>query len=199
VQLWDGDDYCETCVADASERLLECVRNNDEFVESIPISAKQIALKYIRAGLLMPFLFGAILAVDAILGNLRNWAGFRQVVIIVPLVLLMFPAAYYVKYAGSLPRSVKIAGGLITITNGEGRRRLQSQLGDCAWRLGSARDDTHVGRFLPKNKSAVLVVLPISSIRSLVAIGGGEVIACGWTDDTFEILSAFLRLRDHFV
>jgi hypothetical protein len=193
VQLWDGRRYCRNCVESVSPELYRYAKTYDRLEELAPIDKADLWRRAWRgeALVILPF---------AVLFGAAGYNSFGAVGILYGLVSVGFVAALqsalqlpmFVRYTESRLPTVSVSDGLVTVHRGVRKIELQCTrpLHDFRWRLGRSRQDSHLRGTMVPRRSVVLLVIPATGWLSF----GTVRIACGWTDESQRIWTAFLTL-----
>src|SRR5262245_3984416 len=70
--LWNGKDYCDECINDFSSVLSQYAHSTDIYLEFIPLTAKQVGLKSLKASGVAFATLAGLACIDFVLKNPIN-------------------------------------------------------------------------------------------------------------------------------
>ncbi|HLA86242.1 MAG TPA: hypothetical protein VJL29_15750 [Thermoguttaceae bacterium] len=193
VRLWDGQWYCRDCVEAACPGLFSYALKHPRFEESAPFvrgDVWRIALR-LEAWIALFFvlLFGAI-------GYEQHGLMGAIVGIVAAVMSATVQAAVqlpmFVWVTRRMMPTVGVVDGLVSFHRGICKKcgPWTAPLRNFRWRVGRSRQDTGLRNTLAPKQPVVLLLFR----RGRWAIFGEERIACGWTEKTRRIWTAFLTL-----
>ncbi len=186
IRLWDGKDYCQSCVAGASPLLQRYASESSVLRESVTLSPRELIRDQLFA-----FAFLSLIVVGVIVWTSKDaWVGALFGLAVCFVVFLLRVGGIYVN--SKMCRCiVALEDGKLTI----GRRSASSftyDLSDCQWQVGTIRKATGFSKIFLRRK----VVLLQCSNRSRWLSWLRQIVPCGITDETREVWVSFLQLAE---
>lgn len=199
MKLWDGRSYCASCVRAFSPRLAEYAAAHPRWKESAPWCSRALWRKTLRIELGVFLLIACIAACFAF----QEWGatgillGFASAAFICAIhILISLPKIFGTE--PYLPR-VSIENGVLST-----RHRgwwwspcFNYQLRKMRWHIGKPKHDiflrlNHLTGFMPRRPVVILVCKQILFGREFDVPWLRMGIACGWDNETRQILIDFL-------
>lgn len=193
VRLWDSRSYCRDCVEAVCPKLFPYAMGHSRLEESAPFGRGAYWRNAWRREAWI-FLFFAV--VFGAIGYARSGLTGTIVGIVLAMLGTTIQAAIQLPMYAWMTRlmmpSVSVADGLVTLRRAACKKCSPSTvpLQDLQWRLGHSRQDTALRNTLIPKRPVVLLVLG----RSPWILFGEVRVACGWTDETRRLWTAFLTL-----
>jgi hypothetical protein len=191
IHLWDGHDYCRTCVETKSPRLARYAAEPPVLEETMPHSPWRIVWQnFVFYWASAMALFGTI----AFFAGLENGGirGGLQGLLVVQLwilpVIVTFSFGIAVSFSLSRP-TFTVREGEITVRTGC-HWSTTCRLTDAAWFRGRSMQTNFLGRYLLPGGPRVLIVLPRGDERE------DRLAPVGFSEFTRDVWTAFLTLAD---
>ena len=141
VVLWNGQEYCKSCVESVSRKLYIAGCNSKRFEETIEKSDAKI-VNFVRSisrfyTIVTLLGFGWIGVPAIVTGEFKAYLVLMAFIAVQGTVITLVQATFHVLvYRIRLPRTLAIEAGVITITNPKGVESVP--LDACSWRQGIA-------------------------------------------------------------
>ena len=182
VFLWDGESYCSRCVEFTSVILATHARNSGVLAETVVPDAgwrMRGSWLHILPGVIVLALFGAVSGPTGLIFGGVFVLLFCGAVFLCD-VLWARPQHFRRVY----PRTLSVAGGILTITTPAKQVRCETQ--DCKWFEGKVWDTDD--RFALSNRDAVILCVAPERARSY------PIVALGLSQEARELWRGFLSL-----
>lgn len=198
VSLWDGESYCEACVAAVSPALVKYAKSHDTLQETAPFDQRSQWRNAFRMEALIFLLFGAFFVTAGYIQwgpvGLAFGAGITLVIcsIQAAIQLPMFVAMGRHR----LPTVVVRDGRIECFRGGKKTHFCRSMpLREIKWRLGKSRQDSGLRNTFVQRQQIVLLILPYlpNKVARLSSLGK-ERYACGWSSEMMHIWQSFFTL-----
>lgn len=189
VHLWDGKDYCQACVSNASPELAVVAERFSILSERIAVNPRDAVRDEVLSWCLMGTVFVGFLCFCAWKSGMAVSGGLFVGVLVTFLGLPLRALGAYHK-AQRVSGSVEVENGCLAIRHPVYGAAAWA-LHDCRWQLGKARE---AETFFPKlylRRKVVIVECPVK-VRLLWRIR--EKVPCGLTDEMRDVWEAFLTL-----
>jgi len=185
--LWDGKAYCRQCLEAGCPGLFEFARLHPQLEETAPYEpvriAKHHAVFYLGLGLILGLaMAAAAFQSEGVFGLFVGILGGLMIGLLAGLIQI---PPYLWMTRRMLP-TVRFEGGQVFVGRGlkTTTQRHSYTLDSLRWYCGKVRQDSQLRMTFILNGPAVILELP----------GRRERVACGWTAERRQRLTAFLRL-----
>ena len=192
VRLWDGKDYCRSCVEAQLPGLAAHVASQQRLEDSAPQEVvddfKRPILTYILFGLLFGIPFGIVGHLES--GPLGLRTGFFFAMgISACAAAIQIPG--FIWTARRYAPTVSVENGVVTVKRkAYGEHRYP--LGSVQWSLGKSKRDSMLRYTMIKKVDVVLLEVPTRFLGFTVVVR----VACGWSEDMRSRWIAFLTLAN---
>jgi len=199
LKLWDGNKYCESCVAGLSKRLLEAIRNGEPISEQMPDYGEEVAKRVVWHGRLAILAWMAMCLISGVcVGGLRALPVSALCAVVVAAVS-GFPVVWIVsrgvrRLFAEVRTTVAVLDGVVSVENERGV--VSFPLEHVRWRTGWLREAKLEGKELVGWRNVCF--LPNQKVLLLTTYGKRKrvkhSVAVGFTDSSAELWKSFLSL-----